>query len=147
MHLRDLSATEQLGLALARHLRRSDVVAVRGELGAGKTTLARGLIRGLGFEGDVSSPTFPIIQVYDEPGMAFPLWHIDLYRIDHPSELEELGLDEARSEAALVIEWPERLGGALWADALLLSLAGSGAEGRALTAHVPPAWEGRWPPR
>ncbi|MDB5698865.1 MAG: tsaE [Alphaproteobacteria bacterium] len=146
MRLADAGATDRLGEALAGALRVGDVVALFGDLGAGKTTLARGVLRGLGFDGDVASPTFPIVQVYDVPGMRLPLWHVDLYRIDHHEELPELGLDEARDEAALIVEWPERLGADLWADSLQLHLASDGGA-RALTAHVPPAWEGRWPPR
>jgi tRNA threonylcarbamoyladenosine biosynthesis protein TsaE len=145
MKLADAQATERLGVALARRLKRGDVIAIRGELGAGKTTLARGVIRGLGFAGDIASPTFPLVQVYDAPGMKFPVWHVDLYRIEQLSELDELGLDEARSEAALVIEWPERLGARLWPDSLRLGLAEIEGGGRALTAQVPAAWEGRWP--
>jgi tRNA threonylcarbamoyladenosine biosynthesis protein TsaE len=138
----DESATEEFGRALAAQLRAGDVVALFGTLGAGKTTLARGVLRGLGFAGDVASPTFPIVQVYDT---APPLWHVDLYRIEHDGELQELGLDEARLDAALLIEWPERLP-RLWADALRLSLAIRPDGARALTAEVPPAWGGRWPP-
>ncbi|HEY6916179.1 MAG TPA: tRNA (adenosine(37)-N6)-threonylcarbamoyltransferase complex ATPase subunit type 1 TsaE [Allosphingosinicella sp.] len=138
--------TEAFGRALAGHLRPGDVIALHGDLGAGKTSLARGLLRGLGFGGDVASPTFPIVQAYGPPDMTFPVWHIDLYRIEDPGELEELALDEARLDTALVIEWPERLGPALWRDSLELFLARDGEERRALTAKVPPAWEGRWPP-
>lgn len=140
--LPDAMATERLGCALGRQLRAGDAVALFGTLGAGKTTLARGVLRGLGFEGDVASPTFPIVQAYDtEP----PLWHVDLYRIEHEEELAELGLDDARLDAALLVEWPERLP-RLWADALRLSLAIRPDGARALTAEVPPAWGGRWPP-
>jgi len=147
MQLASARDTEALGAALAARLRRGDVVALEGELGAGKTTLARGIARGLGFNGEVVSPTFPIVQIYDEPEMRIPLWHVDLYRIEDPEELTELGLDEAREQSALVIEWPDRLGAGLWDDALRLEIRRAGADGRALTAHVPPAWEGRWPPR
>ena len=141
--LTDADATEQFGRALAAQLRVGDAVALSGGLGAGKTTLARGVLRGLGFTGDVASPTFPIVQTYDT---APPLWHVDLYRIERAEELAELGLDDARLDAALLIEWPERLP-RLWADALRLSLA-IGPDGvRALTAEVPPAWGRRWPPR
>jgi tRNA threonylcarbamoyladenosine biosynthesis protein TsaE len=118
-----------------------------GDLGAGKTTLTRGIVRGLGFAGDVGSPTFPIVQIYEEPDVRLPLWHVDLYRIEHEAELEELALDEALGHAALIIEWPERLGGSLWSDALRLHLSAAGEGVRRLTAKVPPAWEGRWPPR
>lgn len=137
--------TDAFGRRLAPLLRPGDVVALRGDLGAGKTTLARGLLRGLGFEGDVASPTFPIVQPYED--LTPPVWHVDLYRIEDPAEIAELALDEALADAALIIEWPERLGGALWPNALGLTLARAGDGGRALTAEVPAAWEARWPPR
>jgi tRNA threonylcarbamoyladenosine biosynthesis protein TsaE len=126
-------------------LRPDDVIALFGPLGAGKTTLARGLLRGLGHDGDVASPTFPIVQAYAPPDTRIPLWHVDLYRIEDPAELEEIGLDEARGEAAMVIEWPERLP-RLWPEALRLTLAVAPDGGRALTALAPPAWGARWPP-
>ena len=145
IRLADAEATEAFGAALAARLRVGDVIALFGPLGAGKTTLARGLVRGLGHQGDVASPTFPIVQPYAPPDTRIPLWHVDLYRIEAPLELEEIGLGEARHEAALVIEWPERLP-TLWPDALRLTLAVEGAV-RALTALVPPAWGERWPLR
>lgn len=147
MLLNSAEASEAMGRDLASALRAGDVVALFGDLGAGKTTLSRGIVHGLGFAGDVGSPTFPIVQVYEEPQMRLPLWHIDLYRIDDPAELEELALDEAREHAALIIEWPERLGALLWSDALRLHLSVAGEGVRALTAEAPPAWEGRWPIR
>lgn len=140
--LPDEEATGRLGHALAGQLRSGDAVALFGTLGAGKTSFARGVLRGLGFTGDVASPTFPIVQVYETQP---PLWHVDLYRIEHEGELEELGLDEARLDAALLIEWPERLP-RLWPDTLRLSLDILPDGARALTAEVPPAWGGRWPP-
>ena len=146
IHLPDEAATEAFGAKLAQALRPGDVIALFGTLGAGKTTLARGLLRGLGHEGDVASPTFPIVQAYAPPDVAIPLWHVDLYRIEHAEELEEIGLDEAREEAALLIEWPERLPW-LWPEALRLNLAIEPSGSRALTAQVPPAWGARWPPR
>jgi tRNA threonylcarbamoyladenosine biosynthesis protein TsaE len=143
--LADAEATEAFGARIGPLLRRHDVVALYGDLGAGKTTLVRGILRGLGFEGEVASPTFPIVQPYEE--LTVPVWHVDLYRIEDPAELEELALDEAREDAALLIEWPERLGGALWPDALRLTLGRTANGGRALTAEVPAAWGSRWPPR
>jgi tRNA threonylcarbamoyladenosine biosynthesis protein TsaE len=143
--LDDAEATQALGRALAQRLREGDVVALYGTLGAGKTTLARGVLRGLGHEGDVASPTFPIVQAYDPPDTRLPVWHVDLYRIEAPEELEELGLDEAREGGALLIEWPERLA-RLWPDSLKLRLAVGSAGRRALTAEVPAAWGARWPP-
>jgi len=142
----DAAATEAFGAALARSLRAGDAVALFGTLGAGKTTLSRGILRGLGHDGDIASPTFPIVQAYAPPDTWFPVWHVDLYRIEHPAELDEIGLDDARGEAALLIEWPERLP-ALWPDTLRLTLEILADGARALTALVPPAWGERWPPR
>ncbi len=137
-------STEAFGARLAPLLRPGDVVALYGDLGAGKTTLARGILRGLGSAEDVASPTFPIVQPYE--ALALPVWHVDLYRIEDPRELEELALDEGLDGGALLIEWPERLGASLWPHALRLSLQRQGEGARALTAVVPAAWEGRWPP-
>jgi tRNA threonylcarbamoyladenosine biosynthesis protein TsaE len=137
--------TARFGARIAASLRPGDVVALSGDLGAGKTTLARGLLRGLGFGGEVASPTFPIVIAYDPPDTRLPLWHVDLYRIAGAAEIEQLALDEARIDAALIVEWPERLGAALWPDALRLRLEAAGEGARALTAEVPPAWGGRWP--
>ncbi len=142
--LADAASTEQFGQELAASLRAGDVVALFGSLGAGKTTLARGILKGLGYQGEVSSPTFPIVLPYDPPDTSLPVWHVDLYRIEDPSELVELGLQEAKSGCVLLIEWPERLPH-LWRDALRLTLEPCSDGGRALTVLVPPAWGGRWP--
>lgn len=147
MRLATARATEELGARLAAALRPGDAVALSGDLGTGKTTLARGVLRGLGFDGDVASPTFPIVVAYEPPDVRLPLRHVDLYRIEDSAEIEELALDEARLDGALLIEWPERLGGALWADALRLRIGPEERGGRALTAEVPAAWGERWPPR
>jgi tRNA threonylcarbamoyladenosine biosynthesis protein TsaE len=144
--LPDAEATEALGRAIAGRLRAGDSLALFGPLGAGKTTLARGILSGLGFGGDVSSPTFPIVQTYEPPDTRLPAWHVDLYRIERAEELEELGLDEALDGGVLLIEWPERLP-ALWPETLQLRLQPDASGGRALTALVPPAWGDRWPPR
>jgi len=139
--------TERFGAGLAASLRAGDVLALEGDIGAGKTTLVRGIARGLGFTGEVTSPTFPIVQSYEGEGIRLPLWHVDLYRVETMSEIAELGLEEALDEAVLVIEWPDRLGNALWPDALRLKLEIGEGGSRALTAQVPAAWETRWPPR
>ena len=146
IQLPDAEATEALGRGLAAHLRDGDVIALFGTLGAGKTTLARGILQGLGHAGDVASPTFPIVQTYEPPDTRLAAWHVDLYRIERPGELEELGLDEARQAGVLLIEWPERLP-RLWPESLRLRLEAGEAGGRALTAEVPDAWGDRWPPR
>ena len=90
------------------------------------------------------SPSFAIVQPYEE--LDPPVWHADLYRIEDPAELAELGLDSL-GDSVLVVEWPERAGAGPWPDALRLSLEITGPGARRLTAQVPAAWEGRWPPR
>lgn len=140
-------ATAAAGASLAAVLRPGDVVALSGDLGAGKTTFARGLLHALGFEGEVPSPSFPIVIPYAPPDLRVPLWHVDLYRIDDPGELEELGLDEARADSALLIEWPERMERRLWPDALRLTIEPDGPDARRLTWTAPSPWEGRWPPQ
>jgi tRNA threonylcarbamoyladenosine biosynthesis protein TsaE len=144
MFLADAAATEAVGLTLARLVAPGDAIALSGALGSGKTSLARGLLAGLGLVGEAPSPSFAIVQPYGPPEIRLPVWHVDLYRIEDPAEAAELGLDEARDEVVLVVEWPERLGRDSWADALWLELVPEGA-GRRLTAQVPAAWEGRWP--
>ena len=145
MRLDGPEATEALGRRLSATLRAGDAIALFGELGAGKTTLARGLLAGLGHDGEVASPTFPIVIPYES--LRLPVWHVDLYRIEDPAELEELALDEALEDGALIVEWPERMGRALWPHSLRLTLRREGEGARALTAIVPATWEARWPPR
>jgi tRNA threonylcarbamoyladenosine biosynthesis protein TsaE len=146
MILSNEAATLALGRSLSTLVRRGDVITLSGELGAGKTTLARGLLAALGLESDAPSPTFAIVQTYATPETRIPVAHIDLYRIEHPDEAEELGLDELRSDHLLLVEWPERLALSVWHDALQLALESLPEGGRRLTAEVPPPWEARWPP-
>lgn len=144
--LPDAAATEALGDALGRMLRIGDVVALFGDLGAGKTSLARGALAALGLAEEAPSPTFAIVQPYAPPEVSLAVGHVDLYRIDAPEDADELGLDDLLEEGALLIEWPERLGDGLWRHALRLTLAPDASGGRRLTWHAPAAWEGRWPP-
>ena len=144
MILADEEATSRAGAQLAEVVRAGDVITLSGPLGVGKTALARGLILALGHDGDVPSPSFAIVQPYDE--LDPPVWHVDLYRIEVSSEIDELGLDST-VDAVLLVEWPERAGADAWADALALSLDFGQNSDRILTAKVPPSWEGRWPPR
>ena len=144
MFLADARATERLGARLAGVVRSGDVITLSGPLGAGKTSIARGLLAALGLEEEAPSPTFAIIQPYAPPETRLPVMHVDLYRIERVEELDELGLDEAREESVLLIEWPERAPGR-WPDALALTLDFAPDGGRRLTATVPAAWEGRWP--
>ena len=136
--------TAALGEQLAGRARPGDVIALSGPLGVGKTTLVRGFLAGLGHSEEVPSPSFAIVQPYE--ALDPPAWHVDLYRLEHCSELAELGLDSA-GDAVLLIEWPDRAGEDRWPDALRLSLDFAEGGARRLTAQVPPAWEGRWPPR
>ena len=145
MILRDEAETAEAGTALAQALRAGDVVTLSGPLGVGKTSLARAVLHAAGHEGEVPSPTFAIVQPYEE--LPLPIWHCDLYRIEDPEELDELGLDMALEDGALLVEWPERAGAAVWPHALRLSLAFAEGGARSLTAEVPAAWKDRWPPR
>lgn len=145
MALADAHQTEQAGASLADVLRPGDVVALSGPLGAGKTTFARGVLAALGLSGEAPSPSFSLVIAYDPPDVRLPLWHVDLYRIEARDEIEELGLDDARTDAALLIEWPERMGDRLWDDALRLNLEPDPTGGRRLTWTGPAAWDGRWP--
>lgn len=135
-----------MGRALGALLRPGDVVALAGDLGTGKTSLARGALAALGLAEEAPSPSFAIVQTYDPPEVRLPVWHVDLYRLDGPAEVRELGLDEALTDGALLIEWPDRLGADLWHHALRLDLTADAAGGRRLTWAAPAAWEGRWPP-
>ncbi len=122
------AATEKLGSRLASVLAPGCVLYLRGDLGAGKTTLARGLLRGLGHRGTVKSPTFTLVEPYQLE--EWRLFHWDLYRLADPEELEYLGLrDQLDGEAALLIEWPERGRGELPAADLDVALSYAG-EGR-----------------
>lgn len=139
-----LAEAGRIGAAIGLALISGDVVLLSGDLGAGKTTLARAMLKARGLAGEAPSPTFAIVQPYAPPETDLPIAHVDLYRIEAEDELIELGLDDYLYDGAMVIEWPERLGSQGWPDALALEISGSG-ERRVLTASVPPAWEARWP--
>ena len=141
-----LAAMEAFAARLAPAVRAGDVIALSGELGAGKTSFARGLLRGLGLAGEAPSPTFTLVQMYSPPEVRLAVWHADLYRLSGPREADALALAEA-DDALVLIEWPERLAGELDRGALVVRIEGAGEAERRLTATVPPGWEGRWPPR
>ena len=139
--LEDEAATARLGAAIAAMLRPGDAVCLTGGLGAGKTTLARALIRALTTpEEEVPSPTFTLVQPYD--GREFPLAHFDLYRLESAREADELGLDEALETGAAIIEWPERLGADQPRDRLDVALAVEG-EGRRVRLARHGSWTDR----
>ena len=141
LFLKTEADTARLGAALARSLRKGDGICLSGPLGAGKSVLARALIRTLNpSERDVPSPTFTLVQVYDGP--QFPIAHFDLYRLTDAAEAFEIGLDEALEHGAAVIEWPERLGDQRPRDRLDIVIGVEG-EGRRATLVPHGAWEGR----
>lgn len=124
--LPDAQASLALGARLAGDLTPGQALMLSGGLGAGKTTLARGLIAAwTGIEEDAPSPTYTLVQTYDGP--KGPLWHVDLYRLDDPEAAFELGLEDAFVEALCVIEWPERLGPYRPQDRLEVTLTPDGA--------------------
>lgn len=137
----DEAALAGVAARLAAVLKEGDVVALSGDLGAGKTSFARAVVRALGWTGEVPSPTYTLVQPYPTTP---EVWHVDLYRLDSAGDADALGLFE--TDAALLVEWPERLGPRLPAEALRLRLAVTGAGTRTLTWETPPSWEGRWPP-
>ena len=136
--LPDLGATQVLGARIAATLKKGDTVALAGDLGAGKTTLARAILAGLGVAEAVPSPTFTLVQSYATPGLSVS--HFDLYRLKNGRELEELGLDEALEHGAALIEWPERAEGRLPPDRLTVELHGEREERRA-TLSGPARWQ------
>jgi tRNA threonylcarbamoyladenosine biosynthesis protein TsaE len=133
--------TARLGEAVAEALRHGEAICLTGPLGAGKSVLARALIRSLSpDEGDVPSPTYTLVQFYR--GRRFPIAHFDLYRLKSAEEAFEIGLDEAMKDGAAVIEWAERLGHHLPHDRLDIEIDLDGEARRVrLTAHG--AWEDR----
>ena len=140
----DLADADRIGAAIGAALIPGDVVGLSGDLGAGKTTLARAMLKARGLAGEAPSPTFAIVQPYAPPEVDLPIAHVDLYWIDDEDELVELGLDDYLYDGALLIEWPERLGSQGWPEALSITISGSG-DARVLTADVPTSWGSRWP--
>lgn len=119
--LGDLAATDALGARIAASIAVGDAIALHGDLGAGKTTLARAILRALGVSEPVPSPTFTLVQSYETARLT--VRHFDLYRIGDSAELDELGISEALDEGAALIEWPERAGGRLPQDSLNVTLS------------------------
>lgn len=145
--LPDLAATAALGQRLAALLRPGDVVALKGDLGAGKTTLARAIVAALSPEiEEVPSPTFTLVQTYPvqlAEGLA-EIWHFDLYRLDHAEQIYELGIEDALTDGICVIEWPELVEGLLPKARLLtvaLSITATGARSAILSGGA--AWTER----
>ena len=144
LSLPDLAAMSALGARIAVRLRPGDVVALNGSLGAGKTTLARAILNGCGYAGEVPSPTFTIIETYDPPATRLPVVHADFYRLEHPGEAAELGLDDYRRGAVLIAEWPERAGGFADERACLSISLETVEAGRRAIVEPGADWQGRW---
>ena len=133
-----------LGRRLGAVLAVGDVVLLSGTLGAGKSTLARGMLAGADFVGEVASPSFPIMLTYEPPEARLPVAHCDFYRLDSAQEAAELGLDEWLTYGAIVAEWPDK--GPTWlaAHALSIHIEIASPTTRALTVTSPNAWKERW---
>lgn len=135
--------TATFARALAPRLAAGDVVLLSGSIGAGKTHFARSLIQArlaaAGMMEDVPSPTFTLVQTYDDGSEE--IWHADLYRLTHPDEVEELGLIDAFTDAICLVEWPDRLGDLAPPGALSLSFSATDTPGtRTLTATGTDRW-------
>jgi tRNA threonylcarbamoyl adenosine modification protein YjeE len=136
--LPNMTATEALGARIARVLRTGDALALEGDLGAGKTALARAILVALGVHEMVPSPTFTLVQHYETARLTVS--HFDLYRIKSESELDELGFDDALAGGAALIEWPERAPHRIPDDALHVHMVATGETARRVTLCGPPRW-------
>lgn len=132
---RSEAETQSLARSMAKTLRSGDVLCLNGDLGAGKSTFARAMIRALcGIPDlDVPSPTFTLVQHYDSP--LGPVWHFDLYRIRNSDEIWELGWEDALAEGIVIVEWPERLGSLRPAKAKTICFTATGPETRDITVE------------
>lgn len=133
--------TECLAARLAFFLRAGDVICLRGDLGMGKTTWTRGLVRGLGSPAPVSSPTFTLLHEY--MGGRLPAYHADAYRLRGPDDAQNTGLDDylSRADGVIVIEWPERIESVLPEERLDILLEETGDDSRRLTLRLQgPRW-------
>ena len=143
--LADDSATRALGRALAGPLRPGDLVALHGDLGSGKTSFARTFIRSLTRpDEDVPSPTFTLVQTYDAGDLVIA--HADLYRLEGPDDVWELGLDDMIAEGIVLIEWPDRLGPArsmVSLDVAMALVPDASPTVRAVTLRAAPDWHDR----
>ena len=142
-HFDSESQTAAFGKRLADQAGVGDVIALSGSLGSGKSVLARGFIQAhTGRAIDVTSPTFTLVHLYDE--VSPPVWHLDLYRLEHQNEIEELGLDEALATGITIVEWPEKAGTWLPRDRLDIDLSGTGnTDKRLAVVMAGPSWTER----
>ncbi len=139
-----MAGTEAWAHHIAGILRRGDTLFLKGDLGAGKTALARALIQAMSPESvDVPSPTFTLVQTYPAllNGEPATCWHTDLYRLESPAEIIELGLEDALEEGILLVEWPERAPSMLPDDALQIHISVTGETKRHMDCYGPPSWQ------
>ena len=136
--LENEAATAALGGRIAAALRPGDAVLLSGELGAGKTALARAILRARGIGEHVPSPTFTLVQAYETPGLA--VRHFDLYRIEREMDLNELGIEDALEDGAIIVEWPERAATHLPPDALNVELRATSETAREARLAGPERW-------
>jgi tRNA threonylcarbamoyl adenosine modification protein YjeE len=139
--LPDLAATEDLAKTIAPQLRQGDVIALTGDLGTGKTAFARALLRILGVEDDVPSPTFTLVQTYETS--KFLVSHFDLYRLKSADELDELGWDDALTDGVTLVEWPQRARGRVPATRLVLNFTLAPDGTRNCVIEASESWAGR----
>lgn len=139
IELHSIADTEKFARYLAPQIRIGDIIELKGDLGAGKTTLAKSIITSLcKAETEVTSPTFNIVQLYDAPN--FTIWHFDLYRLKNPGELVEIGIDEALGNGVCLIEWPEIAESLLPKEKLVINLSCVNDAGRILNFEGHGKW-------
>jgi tRNA threonylcarbamoyladenosine biosynthesis protein TsaE len=142
IELADEPATQALAADISSLALPTDVIALKGDLGSGKTSFARAFIRARGCHDEVPSPTFTLVQVYETASAS--IWHFDLYRLDSPAEAWELDIEEAFSEGISLIEWPERLGPLLPRRRLQVFLSfGDSPDARHASLDAGAGWEER----
>ncbi len=139
--LADDAQTRALGARLSGYLKAGDTLCLTGDLGAGKTTFSRGLIQALcGDDTEVPSPTYTLLQTYETP--EFEIWHFDLYRIKSPTEIWELGMEDAIYDGLTLIEWPSMMGDLKPDGTLDIDIRFDGS-GRKAVLSLTPAWKAR----
>ena len=136
--VRSLAETEELAGRIAPSLRKGDTIVLNGDLGAGKTTFVRAILRAAGVREEVPSPSFTLVQEYEANGCRFT--HCDLYRIESPQELDEMGIEDATADGVVLIEWPERGGSRIPSGALNIHIDILGENERRIRLSGSPRW-------